>query len=52
MIVSIAALALPRSAGAVTRTFSVLPNHPTTQSREDAGMALTCSLIVASPIRR
>ena len=46
MIVSTARLALPRSAGAVTRTLSVSPSHPAMQFREDAGTTLIGNLIV------
>ncbi len=46
---STAAFALPRSAGALTRTLSVSPSHPAMQSREDAGTTLIGSLIVGSP---
>jgi hypothetical protein len=44
-IPSIAALALPRSAGAVTRTFKVSPSQPAKQLREDAGTALIWSFV-------
>lgn len=50
MVASTAALALPRSAGAATRTLSVSPSHPATQLCEDPGITLTWSLIVAPPI--
>ena len=49
MVASTAALALPRSAGAVTLTLSVSPSHPAMPFREDAGIALICSLMVLSP---
>ena len=45
---STAALALPRSAGALTRTLSVAPTHPARQLREDPGTTLIGSLMVVS----
>ena len=41
MIVVTAAFALPPSGGALTRTFSELPNQPTTRSCEEFGTTLT-----------
>lgn len=41
---STAALALPRSGGAATRTFNVAPSQPATLLREDPGTTLTVSL--------
>ena len=42
---STAALALPRSAGALTRTLSVSPSQPAMPSREDPGTTLIGSLM-------
>ncbi len=49
MVISTATLALPPSAGAVTRTLSVSPSHPAIRFREDAGTTLIGNLIVVSP---
>jgi len=46
---STAALALPRSAGAFTRTLSVSPSQPAMPSREDPGTTLIGSLMGRSP---
>lgn len=46
MIFSTAAFALPRSAGALTRTLRVSSIHPAISSREDEGITLSDSLIV------
>ena len=46
---SAAAFALPRSAGALTRTLRVSPSQPAMQSREEAGTTLIKSLMVDSP---
>ena len=48
MTLSTAALALPRSAGAVTRTLSVSPSHPAMPFRDDAGTTLIGNLMVVS----
>src|SRR5438067_12573396 len=47
-----AALVLPRSAGAVTRTLSVSPSHPAMQFRDDAGTTLIGNVMVVSPFKK